>query len=201
MKHVRRAVRALLSAALAGVLLTGCGILKGAREGGRDTVVMDMQSAADRADAMLDATIKAVVPEIQWAHYVTTVGSCDVSRRRKVVTIISEQRRGNFLGVIERFWKKSGYKITAVRQSKERPAIFAQSRDGFGISLVFGNQGQATFEVATPCVQKSEVSDPKTKPNGLEYPLGEIPAPNVRSDFWSAEAVVPTPSPKVGASG
>jgi hypothetical protein len=187
----------LLSTALAGVLLAGCGIL----EGGGDTAAMDMQGAAERADAVLDATIKAVVPEIQWAHHVTTVGSCDVSRRREVMTIISEQRRGNFLGVIERFWKESGYKITTVRQSKERPAIFAQSPDGFVISLVFGHQGQATFEVATPCVQKSEVSDPKTKPNGPEYPLGEIPVPNVRSEFWSAEAAVPTPSPKVGVSG
>lgn len=201
MKHVRRAVRMLLSAVLAGVLLAGCGILEGGREGGGDTAAMDMQGAAERADAMLDATIKAVVPEIQWAHHVTTVGSCDVSRRRKVMTIISEQRRGNFLGVMVRFWKKSGYKITTVRQSVERPAIFAQSPDGFGISLVFGHQGQAAFEVATPCVQKSEVSDPKTKPNGPEYPLGEIPVPNVRSDFWSAEAAVPTPSPKGGASG
>lgn len=158
---------------------------------------MDMQGAAEHADAMLDATIKAVQPEIQWTHNVTTSGSCDVSRRRKVMTIISEQRRGNFLGVIERFWKQSGYEITAVRQSKDRPAIFAQSSDGFGISLIFGYQGQAAFEVATPCVQESEVAPPKTKPNGPEYPFDKIPTPNVRSDFWSAgtPAAGSTPRP------
>ncbi len=117
------------------------------------------------------------------------------------MTIISERRRGNFLGVIERFWQKSGYEITTVRKSKDRPAIFARSPDGFGISLVFGYQGQAAFEVATPCVQKSEVSDPEAKPNGPEYPLGQVPTPNVRSDFWSVEIPVPTPSSKIGDSG
>nr|WP_107420940.1 hypothetical protein [Streptomyces sp. CB03234] len=157
---------------------------------------MDMQDAAEHADAMLDTTIKAVVPEIQWTHHNTTTGSCDVSRRRKVMTIISDERRGSFLGVIERFWKESGYKITAVRKSVDRPAIFAESPDGFGISLVFGHAGQAVFEVATPCVQQSEVAEPTTKPNGPAYPLGKIPTPNVRSDFWSAETPVPgSPSP------
>ncbi|ORT55255.1 hypothetical protein [Streptomyces sp. CB03238] len=157
---------------------------------------MNMQEAAERADAMLDATLNAVVPEVQWDHATTTAGSCNVNRRRTVTTIISEQRRGSFLGIVERFWNKSGYKITSVNQSREMPAIFAKSRDGFQLSLSFGYKGQAFFEVATPCVQESEVAEPTTKPNGPAYPLGKIPTPNVRSDFWSAETPVPgSPSP------
>lgn len=149
-----------------------------------------MQAAAEHADAMLDATVGAVVPEIHWVHDKTTSGSCDVSRRRTVMTIISGQRRGAFLGVIQRFWKAHDYDITTVHPSKEHPRMYARSPEGFGISLVFGYKGQAFFEVATPCVTKSDVAEPTSVPNGPAYPLGEIPTPNVRSAFWSAEVPV-----------
>ncbi|MFV2118864.1 hypothetical protein ACE14D_10645 [Streptomyces sp. Act-28] len=150
---------------------------------------MDMQGAADRADTMLDETFKAIVPEVQWTHGTTTTGSCDVVRRRTVLTIISDARRGSFLGLVERAWKAKGYRITAVRAQKESPAVYAVSPDGFGIRLLFGYQGQAFFQVATPCVQESEVADPRTPPNGPAYlPDQKIPTPDIRSDFWSAEA-------------
>ncbi|MFE6042258.1 hypothetical protein [Streptomyces sp. NPDC056452] len=149
---------------------------------------MNMQEAAEYADLMLDATLRAVKPEVQWAHDDTTRGICDLSRRRTVMTIISKDRRGNFLGVIERSWKKSGYRITSVNQDAESPAIFARTPEGFGISLIIGFEGQAFFEVATPCVDKSEVAAPTAKPNGPAYEAVEIPRPNIRSAFWSAGA-------------
>ncbi|MFJ6519586.1 hypothetical protein ACIQJ4_15230 [Streptomyces filamentosus] len=155
---------------------------------------MNMQDAANSADAMLDATLKAVVPEVQWAHDTTTSGSCTVTRRRAVTTIVSEQRRGSFLGVIERFWKKSGYEITGVNPHKEAPAIFARTSDGFMLSVEVAYKGQAFFDVTTPCVEKSDVAEPTTEPNGPAYPLGEIPTPNVRSDFWSRTTPAPAPS-------
>ncbi|WP_251065860.1 hypothetical protein [Streptomyces sp. ISL-36] len=155
---------------------------------------MNMQDAADRADAMLDATLSAVVPEVQWDHATTTAGSCTVTRRRTVTTVISEQRRGNFLGVIERFWKKSGYEITGVNQDREMPAIFARSSDGFQLAISVGYKGQAFFDVITPCVDESEVAEPTSKPNAPAYPLGQIPTPNVRSEFWSAETPAPAAS-------
>lgn len=157
---------------------------------------MNMQEAATRADGMLDATLSAVVPEVQWAHDTTTSGSCTVTRRRTVTTVLSEQRRGSFLGVIERFWKKSGYEITGVNQDKEMPATFARTSHGFQLSVEVGYKGQVFFDINTPCVEESEVAESTTKPNGPAYPLGQIPTPNVRSDFWSAEtpATGSTPS-------
>ncbi|WP_019889650.1 hypothetical protein [Streptomyces purpureus] len=152
---------------------------------------MNMQEAAVRADAMLDATLSAVVPGVQWDHDTTTSGSCTVTRRRTVTTIISEQRRGNFLGVIERFWKKSGYEITGVNRDREMPAVFARTSDGFKLTVEFGYKGQAFFDVDTPCVNESDVAEPTTKPNGPAYPLGQIPTPNVHSDFWSATTPAP----------
>lgn len=156
---------------------------------------MNMQEAAERADRMLDATIGAVAPEIQWAHDDTTIGSCEVTRRRTVTTVISQQRRGNFLGVVERFWQREGYTIKAVRRDLEMPAVYASSPDGFAIRLLFGYKGQAFFETVTPCVAESDVTNPVAKPNGPAYRGVPIPTPNVRSAFWSAEVPIPSSGP------
>lgn len=155
---------------------------------------MDMQGAAERADAMFYATVAAIKPEIEWVHDSTTTGSCDVTRYWTVMTEVSEQRRGNFLGVVERYWKASDYQIEMVNPSKEMPEIIATSPDGFGISVLIGYKGQAFFEATSPCVEESKVAAPKKVANGRAYE-GEIPTPNVRSDFWSAETPVPDPAP------
>lgn len=171
-------------ALLAG-LLTGCSVSADGEKRGEEAT-MDMQEAADRADAMLDATFGAVVPGIQWAHDDTTARNCDLTRRRVVMTIISEERRGSFLGVIERFWKRSGYRITQVSGDRENPAVFAKSSDEFQLVMMIGGKGQVFFRVTTPCVERSEVAEPTTKPSGPSYEGVDIPYPNVRSDFWSA---------------
>ncbi|MDI3389854.1 hypothetical protein QIS99_27220 [Streptomyces sp. B-S-A8] len=149
---------------------------------------LTMQEAAERADAMLDATMSAIRPEVQWAHGYNSAGSCDVTRHRVVMTIISKERLGSFLGIVQRSWEKSGYEIKAVNKDKEFPALYAQSKDGFGIDLTIGAKRQASFRVSTPCVKKSEVSDPTTSPNGPSYKnVDPIPRPNVRSEFWSSD--------------
>lgn len=111
------------------------------------------------------------------------------------MTVISKSRRGSFLGLIQRYWQKSGYRINDVNSSEKFPAIFAQSADGFGITLTVGDKGQAFFDIDSPCVRESPVSDPTTEPNGPDYRGGPIPRPNVRSEFWSAESSgQPSPS-------
>ncbi|QIB43214.1 hypothetical protein [Streptomyces aureoverticillatus] len=145
-----------------------------------------MQQAADHADSMLDSTLDSIKPEVHWTHGATTTGGCDLSRRRVVMTIISEEKLGSFLGMVQRYWQKRGYRITAVDKDEKFPAIFAQSRDGFGISLTVGADRQVFFEVATPCGDSSDVAEPTTPPNGPDYDY-PIPRPNVRSDFWSSQ--------------
>ncbi|MEU1120725.1 MULTISPECIES: hypothetical protein [unclassified Streptomyces] len=145
-----------------------------------------MQKAAEHQDDMLDATLNAIKPELHWTHGATTKGSCDVTRRRVVMTKVSEARRGNLLGVVQRSWEKSGYAITSVNKSRKFPAILAETKDGFGISVSVGGEGQFTFTADSPCVKESDVAEPTTRANGPDdkYP---IPRPNVRSDFWSSE--------------
>ncbi|GAA3728783.1 hypothetical protein [Streptomyces tremellae] len=147
---------------------------------------MNMQEAAEQADRMLDGTLDAVRPPVRWTHRPTTTGTCDVWRRRAVMTEISPQRRGAFLGVVERYWRGAGYEISSVRNSREFPAVYARSPDGFGISLTVGGRGQVFLEAATPCVRHSGVPRPRTPANGPDYQGGPVPWPNVRDDFWSS---------------
>ncbi|MFD7188661.1 hypothetical protein [Streptomyces sp. NPDC059914] len=173
----------------AGMLLAaGCGA------GGDSTnrgVRMDMQEAATRADDILDGTFAAIKPAVHWTHGRSTEGSCDVQRRRAVMTIISKERRGSFLGVIERYWASKGYKQLSVNTS-EIPAMYYRTPDQFNVRVLIGSNGQAFFEVATPCVDRSEVAPPKAETVGPNYADGKIPFPDVTSDFWSAKSPLPS---------
>ncbi|NYE42087.1 hypothetical protein [Streptomyces fulvorobeus] len=150
---------------------------------------MDMQMAAKYSDKVLDETLVQIEPEVQWTHGPTTTGSCDVTRRRTVMTVISGDRRGSFLGVVDRYWRESDYEIKTINNDGDFPAIYAQTKRGFGVSLSFGGEGQAFFEVDSPCVEKSDVADSTTKPTAPSYEgMENIPRPHLRSDFWSAGA-------------
>ncbi|WP_435882204.1 hypothetical protein [Streptomyces anulatus] len=174
-------LRMLMAVFVAGVVSTGCVNQRGCG--------VDMQAAAVRSDAMLDAVFQAIQPEVRWTHGFTSTGMCEVTRRRVVMTDISAERRGNFLGVVERFWRKSGYRMTAVNNNAEFPAIYARTSDGFRVSLRIGGKGQAFFQVDTPCVQESEVADSTSRATAPLYDGVEfIPRPNIHSDFWSAGA-------------
>ena len=105
------------------------------------------------------------------------------------MTIVSDERRGSFLGVVDRFWRSGGYQMKAINNDPDVPAIFAQTKDGFGVSLIVGGQGQIFFEVDTPCVERSEVAESTTKATAPTYEgMEHIPRPNIRSPFWSAGA-------------
>lgn len=149
---------------------------------------MNMQEAADRADEILDSTFSRIKPEVRWVHGESTEGSCDVSRRRAVVTVISAARRGSFLGVVERAWQGSGYHRLGVNANSESPATYFETPDGFRVRLLIGGRGQAFFEVATPCVDESPVAPPAPAPGEEGHVDEPVPAPDVHSDFWSAGA-------------
>lgn len=183
-----------------GFALSGCGNDSGQSSGSASAGTtksakstkgsnMNMQEAAERSDSMLDDVLKAIDPEVQWAHGPTTTGSCDVTRRRTVMTIVSAERRQSFLDQVEKFWRESDYRIKAKNKDEVFPAIYAQTKAGFGISVSFRGGGQAFFEADSPCVKESKVADSASKPNGPAYEgVYPLPRPNVRSDYWSAGA-------------
>ncbi|MFE6702258.1 hypothetical protein [Streptomyces sp. NPDC057718] len=150
---------------------------------------MDMQEAAERADEMLDSVLAEIEPSVRWVHGPTTTGSCTVTRRRTVMTVVSPQRRGSFLGVVDRFWRKDGYRVTAINSHVDAPAIFVRTQDGFQVSLTVADKGQVHFTVDSPCVRHSEVVDSTSPPTAFLAPDARlIPRPNIHSDFWSADA-------------
>ncbi|MFE6666899.1 hypothetical protein ACFVFH_25450 [Streptomyces sp. NPDC057697] len=200
---MRRRFQIVAVALAVGFTLSACGSEKaqpgadtstpaaGSGTGGTDTKGsnMDMQEAADRADGMLDAVLKEINPEVQWAHGPTTKGSCDVTRRRAVMTIVSADRRQGFLDQVEKFWRASDYRIKAKNNDTEFPAVYAVTKDGFGISVSVRAKGQAFFEADTPCAKESKVADSVSRPNGPAYKgVYPLPSPNVRSEYWSAGA-------------
>ncbi|MFF9083371.1 hypothetical protein ACF1BR_27180 [Streptomyces rubiginosohelvolus] len=192
---MRRAKRALPPVAVVlvlalGVPLAGCGSEQGdgASAGKESGATMDMQEAAEQSDAMLDAVLKGIDPDVQWAHGPTTTRACGVTRRRTVMTIVSPERRQTFLDRAETFWRKNDYRIKAVNKDEKFPAVYAVTRSGFGVSVSFRGKGQAFLEADSPCVKESKVADPTTEPNGPAYKdVYPLPRPNVRSDFWSGE--------------
>ncbi|MGY5021088.1 hypothetical protein ACWGBY_16310 [Streptomyces griseus] len=149
---------------------------------------MDMQDAAGHADEMLDSVLAEIEPSVRWVHGPTTMGSCTVTRRRTVMTIVSAQRRGSFLGLVDRFWRKSGYRVTAINSHADAPAIFVRTQDGFQMSLTVADKGQAHFTVDSPCVRHSQVADSTSRATAFLDPGAQvIPRPNIHSDFWSAD--------------
>lgn len=104
------------------------------------------------------------------------------------MTVVSAQRRGNLLGVVDRYWRKSGYRLRAINKHVDAPAMYAETQDGFVVSLIVADKGQVHFDVDSPCVQESEVADPTRQATAFLDPEAEaIPRPNIHSDFWSAE--------------
>ena len=168
------------------LLLAGCDAIGAASSSKESQSKMDMQEAADRADAILDGTFAAIKPPVQWTHRYSMPGGCYVDRERSVMTIISAERRGSFLGVLERHWKSKGYKLVAT--SPNGLAANFETQDGFQLEVLIGTTGQAHVSVTTPCVEKSEVAPPTGKPNGPDYSKQQLPAPNVKSTFWSSDA-------------
>ncbi|MGW1056050.1 hypothetical protein AB5L52_12575 [Streptomyces sp. CG4] len=152
---------------------------------------MNMQEAAERADSLLAGTLDAIKPQVKWAHGISTDLSCTVSRRVSVTTVISAERRGSFLGIVEQYWKKKGFTYRGSNKSETTPATYFVTPDEFQIRLLFGYQGQAHFEVTTPCVEKSGVAPPKPRAGAPTYDGSEPPLPSEHSDFWSAKSTVP----------
>lgn len=102
------------------------------------------------------------------------------------MTVVSAERRQTFLGRAEAFWRKNDYRIKAVNKDERFPAVYAVTKNGFGVSVSFRGKGQAFLEADGPCVQESKVAAPTAEPNGPAYKdVYPLPRPNVRSAFWS----------------
>lgn len=198
----------VLFVALAMTTLSGCGLAGNSSGPEEETLKVNMQQAGELAEQLLDSTVASVTPAVEARRGPSSdpictdfkndaTGTGQVKRGRYVVTVISAERRGSFMGVIERHWKKEGYEITAVRPHKEKPAIFARTPEGFQLTATIGHAGQAFFSVSSPCVTESEVTEPPMPTLTPGSPEAEG-LPYIKSPFWSAKTPVPSPSATSG---
>ncbi|WP_030714022.1 hypothetical protein [Streptomyces sp. NRRL F-2580] len=166
---------------------------------------MQLQQGAERADAILQETLAAVQPELKWNHGPSSDAGCTnalgnatgmaaADRSIAVLTIVSEQRRGALLGVIERAWRERGYKITSVRKSPTFPGIYASTPDGYSLEVKVAGEGQFFLGASTPCLEDTGIQQPASKPNTPDR-SGEFPQrPDVQDEFWSATTPAPAGS-------
>lgn len=180
MKMYRGLIAVLLAATTAG-----CGLITESSSGEGSKSKMNLQEAADRADSILDNTFAAIKPSVEWTHNQTMAGECTTDRSRSVMTIISPDKQGEFMKLVEDHWKDNGFKHRAT--SKDGELVHYLTPDGFQLSLKFGWKNQAHFEVTTPCVQESPVDLPTSKYESLDYYGKQRPAPNQKSDYWSSD--------------
>lgn len=189
----------MIGIALTILSVASCSASNGDSGNVKGSSKVDMQGVANEADKLVHQTLSAVKPPIEWTHDTSDHGSCDggssgygdVTRRAVVMTKVSEARRGALIGVIERYWKKGGHKITDVNSDKEFPEVYAETGDGLlKMSLIVGGEGQFFLDVQSACVKKSDVTAPSTQVNGRSYYGKTIPRPNVNDAFWSSKAPI-----------
>ncbi|MFG2750590.1 hypothetical protein [Streptomyces xanthophaeus] len=202
-----RTARTALSLLVLAVLASGCGPGTDAGSAKKGSNTMNLQQGAERADAILQETLGAVQPELRWNHGPygdagctkgiagASTGTAAADRSLTVLTIVSEQRRGALLGVIERAWKDRGYTITSVNPHKVFPAIYASTPDGFVLEVKVGGEGQFFIKAATPCLADHPVQAPRAKPNTPVRNDTYPPRPDVQDEFWSATTPLPSGSP------
>ncbi|MFJ3722458.1 hypothetical protein ACIPYQ_07760 [Streptomyces sp. NPDC090045] len=191
-----RTLRAAASLLALSGLATGCGFGGIGQADKKPT--LQIQQGAERADAILQETLAAVQPELKWNHGPygdagctkgiagAATGTASTDRSISILTIVSEQRRGALLGVIERDWKDRGYKITSRNTSSTVPAIYARTPDDYTLTVKVGGEGQFFLKAATPCLDDTGVQGPAIKPNTPDR-KGEYPVrPDVQDEFWSA---------------
>ncbi|MDI3390411.1 hypothetical protein QIS99_30090 [Streptomyces sp. B-S-A8] len=164
---------------------TACSITNRSDTDEGSTSEMNLQEAADTADAILDDTFAAIDPPVEWTHNETMAGECSTERSRSVMTVISRDKQREFMTTVEKHWKAQGFKYRA--SSRDGEAVYYWTPDKFQVRLKFGWKNQAHFEVVTPCVKKTPVTHPTSRYDSLDYHGKERPAPNRHSDYWSSD--------------
>ncbi|MFF2330733.1 MULTISPECIES: hypothetical protein [unclassified Streptomyces] len=158
---------------------------------------MDMQHAGQRSEAILDGTLAAIRPPVKWAYGAPAEAACStglneatetttVTRSRNILTVVSEQRRGNLLGLVQRYWEQQGFKVVSVNSDKDMPRIRARHADGFTVSLEVGSIGNVSISAGLSCAGNSVMTYPTGTPGHPGGPKTEELRPQEHSAFWSS---------------
>uniref|UniRef100_A0AAU2VUX4 Lipoprotein n=1 Tax=Streptomyces sp. NBC_00008 TaxID=2903610 RepID=A0AAU2VUX4_9ACTN len=191
---MNRSVRLLESVLLVVVLAACQGKAK------QEEPAMDMQQAGQRSEAILDGTMAVIHPSVKWARGTPTESPCStglnrptgtttVVRSRNILTVVSEQRRGELLEQVRRYWEQQGFRDFDVDHDKRMPQIRATTADELVVTLEVGSIGNVFITAGFGCAEDSEMSYPAGTPGQPGGPKKEELTPREHSDFWSSGEV------------
>ncbi|MEU6016704.1 hypothetical protein ABZ826_22405 [Streptomyces sp. NPDC047515] len=202
MKRLGGPVR-LLGCALLVAALGACGTdggqnaTKGQSKKEQKVSAMDMQQAGQRSEAILDGTLAAIRPPVKWVYGAPAEAACStglneptgsttVTRSRNILTVVSEHRRGNLLGVVQRYWERQGFRVVSVNSDKDMPWIRAKGPDGLTVSMEVGSIGNVSLSAGLSCAENSAMTYPTGTPGRPGGPKAEELRPREQSAFWSS---------------
>ncbi|NEC69069.1 hypothetical protein G3I41_31470 [Streptomyces sp. SID9727] len=182
----------LLGCVLLATVLTAC---QGGKE--REEPKMDMQQAGERAEEILDGTMGAIQPSVEWARGLTGETACDagfseptgttsITRSRNVLTVVSRQRRGELFEMIQRYWERQGFQDFDVDSAEDMPRTRAKSPDGLVVILSAGDIGNVSVTAGFACAKDSPMTYPKGTPSRPGGPTKSERIPHEHSSYWSA---------------
>ncbi|MGW2839701.1 hypothetical protein ACWCWD_18090 [Streptomyces sp. NPDC001493] len=192
-----RTVGRLPGCVLLAVVLAACTSDDTNRAQGERRPTLDMEQAGQRAEDILDGTLAAVRPSVAWSHGSPVEAACSaglneptgtttVTRSRNILTVVSDERRGNLLGAVQRYWKEKGFTIQSVNSDASMPSIRAKAPDGFAVALEVGSIGNVSVSAGLSCAANSAVTYPAGTPGVPGGPKAEEVRPGERSAFWSS---------------
>ncbi|WP_330238979.1 hypothetical protein [Streptomyces sp. NBC_00525] len=160
---------------------------------------MDMQQAGERAEEILDNTMAAIQPPVKWVRGATMESPCStglneptgtttIMRSRNILTVVPEQRRDEFLKMVQWQWEKQGAGDFEVDpgSAKRMPQMRATSADGLAMILNIGHVGNIFIQAGFGCAQDSAMTYPAGTPGQPGGPEEPERIPHEHSPYWSA---------------
>ncbi|MFG2819327.1 hypothetical protein ACGFX4_07860 [Kitasatospora sp. NPDC048365] len=162
--------------------------------------VTDLGIARAQIDALLDGTLAAITPAVEWADgpYVASEhddpftkepdGTARLEKRRYLLTRFAAARYGALLGVVEREWQGRGWRITSMDPDPVLPDVRAEAPGGSTVELRVGHLGNVTLVARVPRVPAVGTSYPFGGDSTVPLrPDGTIDTvPRFDDPFWSA---------------
>ncbi|MBO1416740.1 hypothetical protein [Streptomyces sp. FH025] len=157
-------------------------------------VTVDQLDAAERCETLLQDTLDALRPVPVWQDAVPRSGSrlplpgrgsevlWYVTLGRDLLTVVSQARRAELVGAVERHWRRSGWTITSVNACRDRLGVAAGTPDGYRLVLNVGEFGEIGLVADSPGVARSERLGRSCEEGGI----GPASLPYVHCPYWSA---------------
>ncbi|MEV7023514.1 hypothetical protein [Kitasatospora sp. NPDC093558] len=155
---------------------------------------IDQLAAEERCETLLQDTFDAIRPMPVWQSAPPRSGvrmprpgeggglHWYVTRGRDVLTVVSQARRPALAGAVESHWRRRGWTITSLGVGRELPTVAAATRDGYQLSLHFGELGEVGLTASSPGADRPEHPSRAQAADGC----GRAPLPYVCCPHWSA---------------